>query len=355
MIVRNLELSHFRNYRNCIAEFSPGINWIYGANGQGKTNLVEAIYYLCNLESFRTRKIPHLLQEKSPEATITVQVESKNVQHLIRVNLSNKGRQVILDNSLVRKVSEYTPTYMALALTPEDVNLFRNVPYERRKFFNRIISFKNSIYIKNFQEYSKIISEKNALLKKGITDQLPLWNNMLARTALKLMKQRNNFVELINNYLSDVFKDLSGRDEILKLVYKPSLVINNFQESEILLQLKKNSNRDLQYGFAVIGPHRDEYHLILDGKKDRDYFSQGEFRITNLSLIMTINHILFDKYNFSPIMIFDDLFSELDDEVVNSVFEYFLHLKNQIFITSTSEPLNSSLGSQFQVVEGRLV
>ena len=355
MIIRNLELSHFRNYRRCIAELSPGINWIYGANGQGKTNLVEALYYLCNLESFRTRKTSHLLQEKSAEAVITAQVESKNVQHLIRVNLSNKGRQVILDNSLVRKVSEYTPTFMALALTPEDVNLFRNVPQERRKFFNRIISFNDSIYIKNFQEYSKIISEKNALLKQGNTDQIPLWNSMLARSAVKLMKQRNNFVELINNYLSDVFKGLSGRDEMLKLVYKPSLITNNFQESEILLQLKKNLTRDLQYGFAVTGPHRDEYHLILDGKKDRDYFSQGEFRITNLSLIMTINRLLSNRYSFSPVVIFDDLFSELDDEVVNSVFKYFLQLKNQIFITSTSEPLKSCPGKQFQVVEGQLV
>ena len=355
MIVRNLELSQFRNYQSCISKFSQGINWIYGANGQGKTNLVEALYYLCNLESFRTRKISQLLQEKSAEAVITAQVESKNVQHLIRVNLSNKGRQVILDNSLVRKVSEYTPTFMALALTPEDVNLFRNAPQERRKFFNRIISFNDSIYIKDFKEYSKIIAEKNALLKQGNTDQLPLWDDMLARSAVKLMKQRNDFVESVNKYLSEVFKGLSGRCEILKLVYKPSLITYDFKESEILLQLKKNLTRDLQYGFAVTGPHRDEYHLILDGKKDRDYFSQGEFRITNLSLIMTINRLLFERYSFTPVMIFDDLFSELDDEVVNAVFKYFLHLKNQIFITSTSEPLKSSPGKHFQVIEGHIV
>ncbi len=355
MIVRNLELSQFRNYQSCIAELNQGINWIYGSNGQGKTNLVEALYYLCNLESFRTRKIPKLLNEKSAEALITAKVESKSVQHQIRINLSNKGRQVILDNSLVRKVSEYMPSFMALALTPEDVNLFRSAPQERRKFFNRIISFNDSIYVKIFQEYSKIISEKNALLRQGNTDQLPLWNIMLAKSAVKLMKKRNDFVELVNNYLSDVFKGLSGRNEMLKLIYKPSLITKNFQESEILLQLKKNLTRDLQYGFAVAGPHRDEYHLILNGKKDRDYFSQGEFRITNLSLIMTINRLLFDKYSFSPVMIFDDLFSELDDEVVNSVFKYFLYLKNQIFITSTSEPLKSSPGKQFQVVQGQLV
>ena len=160
---------------------------------------------------------------------------------------------------------------------------------------------------------------------------------------------------MINNYLSDIFRGLSGRDEMLKLVYKPSLITNTFQESEILLQLKKNLTRDLQYGFAVTGPHRDEYHLILDGKKDREYFSQGEFRITNLSLIMTINRLLSSRFSFSPVVIFDDLFSELDDEVVNSVFKYFLQLKNQIFITSTSEPIKSSPGKQFQVVKGQLV
>ncbi|MDC0230088.1 hypothetical protein OAK48_03865, partial [Deltaproteobacteria bacterium] len=99
----------------------------------------------------------------------------------------------------------------------------------------------------------------------------------------------------------------------------------------------------------------DEYHLMLDGKKDREYFSQGEFRITNLSLIMTINRLLSKRYSFSPVVIFDDLFSELDDGVVNSVFKYFLQLKNQIFITSTSNPLKFSLGKQFQVVEGQLV
>ena len=138
-------------------------------------------------------------------------------------------------------------------------------------------------------------------------------------------------------------------------MYKPSLITNNFQESEILLQLNKNLTQDLQYGFAVSGPHRDEYHLILDGKKDRDYFSQGEFRITNLSLIMTINRLLSSRFSFSPVVIFDDLFSELDDEVVNSVFKYFLQLKNQIFITSTSEPLKSCQVKQLQVVEGQLV
>ncbi|MBS1255991.1 MAG: DNA replication and repair protein RecF [Deltaproteobacteria bacterium] len=355
MIIRNIELSQFRNYSRCIAELSPELNWIYGVNGQGKTNLVEALYYLCNLESFRTKKTSHLLQEKKSAAVLQAQIESNKVQHLVHVNLSKKGRQVILDRTPFRKVSEYIPSFMALALTPEDVNLFRNVPHERRKFFNRIIAFRDAVYLKNLQEYSKIVSQKNALLRQGNTEQLPLWNGMLARSAVKLMRHRNSFVEQINNYLSDIFQELSGRSEILKLSYKPSFNTDNFQESDFIMLLEKNMTRDLQYGFAVIGPHRDEFHLILDGKKDRDYFSQGEFRITNLSLIMTINRLLCDRYSFYPVLILDDLFSELDDVVIEFVFQYFLRLGNQIFITSTSEPFKSSPGKQFQVANGQLV
>ena len=105
----------------------------------------------------------------------------------------------------------------------------------------------------------------------------------------------------------------------------------------------------------MLGPHRDEYHLMMDGKKDRDFFSQGEFRITNLSLKMTINRLFYEGNQFYPVLIFDDLFSELDDEVIKNVFQYFLALKNQIFITSTSEPSGSLTVKKFNIVKGELV
>jgi len=187
------------------ANFSPELNWIYGENGQGKTNLIEAVHYLCNLESFRTRKPSLLLQEKKHKAVLQAQVKRRQVQHNIRVNITKKGRHVFLDQSPSRRVSEYIFTFMALSFTPEDVNLFRNVPQERRKFFNRIIAFKDPAYLKNIQEYSKIIAQKNALLRRGNTEQIPLWNGMLASSAIHLMKHCDNFVEEINFHLNDIF------------------------------------------------------------------------------------------------------------------------------------------------------
>ncbi|MDE0792499.1 MAG: DNA replication and repair protein RecF [SAR324 cluster bacterium] len=355
MIISNIEVSQFRNYSRCKADFSADLNWIYGANGQGKTNLVEAVHYLCNLESFRTKKPAQLLQENKSEAVIQAQLERQKVQHQVRIKVSKKGRQVVLDHSPSHRVSEYILSFMALSFTPEDVNLFRNVPQERRKFFNRIMTFVDPVYFKNLQDYTKIIAQKNSLLRQGLTDQIPLWNEMLAGSAIKIMQQRSNFVEQMNLHLHELFMELSGRSEKLTLVYKTSLNSTNMDEKNCLLQLEKSLPRDLQYGFAVLGPHRDEYHLLIDEKKDKDYFSQGEFRITNLSLKMTINRLLCERYKFYPVLIFDDLFSELDEEVIQQVLQFFIKLKNQIFITSTSEPSSSLPGKYFHIENGQLV
>jgi DNA replication and repair protein RecF len=355
MIISNIEVSQFRNYSRCTADFSVDLNWIYGANGQGKTNLVEAVHYLCNLESFRTKKPAQLLQENKSEAVIQAQLERQKVQHQVRIKVSKKGRQVVLDHSPSHRVSEYILSFMALSFTPEDVNLFRNVPQERRKFFNRIMTFVDPVYFKNLQDYTKIIAQKNSLLRQGLTDQIPLWNKMLAGSAIKIMQQRSNFVEQMNLHLHELFMELSGRSDKLTLVYKTSLNSTNMDEKNCLLQLEKSLPRDLQYGFAVLGPHRDEYHLLIDEKKDKDYFSQGEFRITNLSLKMTINRLLCERYKFYPVLIFDDLFSELDEEVIHQVLQFFIKLKNQIFITSTSKPSSSLPGKYFHIENGQLV
>ena len=355
MIISNIEVSQFRNYSRCKADFSADLNWIYGANGQGKTNLVEAVHYLCNLESFRTKKPAQLLQENKSEAVIQAQLERQKVQHQVRIKVSKKGRQVVLDHSPSHRVSEYILSFMALSFTPEDVNLFRNVPQERRKFFNRIMTFVDPVYFKNLRDYTKIIAQKNSLLRQGLTDQIPLWNEMLAGSAIKIMQQRSNFVEQMNLHLHELFMELSGRSEKLTLVYKTSLNSTNMDEKDCLLQLEKSLTRDLQYGFAVLGPHRDEYHLLIDKKKDKDYFSQGEFRITNLSLKMTINLLLYERYKFYPVLILDDLFSELDEEVIHQVLQFFIKLKNQIFITSTSEPSSSLPGKYFHIENGQLV
>jgi len=241
---------------------------------------------------------------------------------------------------------------MALAFTPESIDLFKSVPQERRKFFNKIISFLNPVYFKDLQECKKIIIQKNASLRSGSINQIAIWNRMLARSAKKLMEQRVDFVEQVNIYLHDIFMELSGRSENLILIYEPSLDSIRFDEKIFFKQLENSQEKELYQGYSILGPHRDEFHLKMDKKRDKDFFSQGEFRITNLSLKMTINRLLYNKYKFHPVLIFDDLFSELDEEVVNHVIQVLIKVKNQIFITSTSKPSYSLPGKCIKIEQG---
>lgn len=357
MVIHTLELHHFRNYVNLKVEFSSHINLIQGNNGQGKTNLVEALHYLCNLDSFRSRKILPLLQNECEFALLKASIERKNIFHTIQINLSKKGRKVLLNNKLSHKTSEHILSFFSLVFTPEHVNLFRSVPpNERRRFFDRTISFIEPTYFSDLQELNQILSQKNALLKKKDASQIPVWNELLLSVTQRIMKQREAFVVAINQGISDFFQKMTGRSEKLILVYQPSFGNTSCEDEESRKAALHNIiERELHYGYALLGPHRDDYRLFLNEYGDRDFFSQGELRVSNLSLKMAINQLFLKKYDFYPILIFDDLFSELDHSVNRRILQFFKELKNQIFITSTDIPTDLTLrGKTIHISNGQL-
>jgi DNA replication and repair protein RecF len=354
MVIRSLELHQFRNYRQLQVEFGPCLNWLHGHNGQGKTNLVEAIAYLCNLESFRTRKTQQLWYSEANAARMTALLEQQQVLRRVQIILSTRGRQVWLDHAPFQRTSEYVLSFLALSFTPEDVALFRGPPQERRRFFNRIISTLDPGYFRHLQDYTKVLAEKNAALRLRQDRQLSAWNQVLARTGWELIQRRAAFAEQLLSHLVELFRMATGRPEQLSLRYHPAVRCSDSEQLEKMMEEQRD--RELQSGYALIGPHRDDYHLFLDEKIDRDFFSQGELRVTNLSLKIAINQLLFSHYSLHPILIFDDLFSELDAQVSQRLLGLFAQLQNQIFVTSTTRPEKLDTKScSFQVVQGQFV
>ena len=354
MVIRSLELHQFRNYRQLQVEFGPCLNWLHGHNGQGKTNLVEAIAYLCNLESFRTRKTQQLWYSEANAARMTALLEQQQVLRRVQIILSTRGRQVWLDHAPFQRTSEYVLSFLALSFTPEDVALFRGPPQERRRFFNRIISTLDPRYFRHLQDYTKVLAEKNAALRLRQDRQLSAWNQVLARTGWELIQRRAAFAEQLLSHLVELFRMATGRPEQLSLRYHPAVQCSDAEQLEKMMEEQRD--RELQSGYALIGPHRDDYHLFLDEKIDRDFFSQGELRVTNLSLKIAINQLLFSHYSLHPILIFDDLFSELDAQVSQRLLGLFAQLQNQIFVTSTTRPEKLDTKScSFQVVQGQFV
>jgi DNA replication and repair protein RecF len=316
--------------------------------------LVEAIAYLCNLESFRTRKTQQLWYSEANAARMTALLEQQHVLRRVQIILSTRGRQVWLDHAPFQRTSEYVLSFLALSFTPEDVALFRGPPQERRRFFNRIISTLDPGYFRHLQDYTKVLAEKNAALRQRQDRQLSAWNQVLARTGWELIQRRAAFAEQLLSHLVELFRMATGRPEQLSLRYHPAVQCSDAEQLEKMMEEQRD--RELQSGYALIGPHRDDYHLFLDEKIDRDFFSQGELRVTNLSLKIAINQLLFSHYSLHPILIFDDLFSELDAQVSQRLLGLFAQLQNQIFVTSTTRPEKLDTKScSFQVVQGQFI
>ena len=316
--------------------------------------MVEAIAYLCNLESFRTRKTQQLWYSEANAARMTALLEQQQVLRRVQIILSTRGRQVWLDHAPFQRTSEYVLSFLALSFTPEDVALFRGPPQERRRFFNRIISTLDPVYFRHLQDYTKVLAEKNAALRQRQDRQLSAWNQVLARTGWELIQRRAAFAEQLLSHLVELFRMATGRPEQLSLRYHPAVQCSDAEQLEKMMEEQRD--RELHSGYALIGPHRDDYHLFLDEKIDRDFFSQGELRVTNLSLKIAINQLLFSNYSLHPILIFDDLFSELDAQVSQRLLGLFAQLQNQIFVTSTTRPEKLDTKScSFQVVQGQFI
>ena len=354
MVIRELKIIQFRNYKTLETEFNNKLNWIQGDNGQGKTNLAEAIYYACNLDSFRTRNNKDLLKEGFKFSHILCRIEKLKVLHNIKITISRQGRSVFLNKSSFKKVSDYVMSFLALSLIPEEITIFRRSPSEKRRFFNRTQSIVDESFFKLLKDYNKTLAQKNAVLKKNDRKNLSLWNDLLAINALKIVKKRKNFSKEINKIMPKIFKQLSGRLEVLQIKYKPSITVAENEEA-FVKEIENHTDKEFNIGFSTIGPHRDDFQLKLDYKDDRKFFSQGEFRLTNLALKLTINKLMYDISKIYPILILDDVFSELDSKKRSKIIDYLHMLNNQTFITSTNNPDKNFSGKIFKISQGRII
>ena len=210
-------------------------------------------------------------------------------------------------------------------------------------------------YFRILQDYAKALSQKNAVLKQQQREKLPLWNQMLARHASIMSEKRRSFTESLNLHLAELFQAISGRTECLQLEFQPSISIPEETEDGIFLVLESATEKEMRAGHSLMGPHRDDFRLMLDHRPDREFFSQGEFRITNLALKMALNQLMFQSFKIYPVLIFDDLFSELDQSMKSHIMDFFSQLKNQVFITSTVPPEYVKPGNTLQISQGTTV
>lgn len=343
MRLKKIFLHSFRNIDT--AELLPGnrFNVIVGKNAQGKTNLLESIYLLGTLKSFRLTKNPDLIKIGAPSAMIRGWVERDGVTREISISVETSSKKVRLDNKGVSRPSDFFGCLNMIVFCPEDISMIRGLPESRRRYLDRAVFSGDVNYLSIHHKYFKILKNRNTLLKNGTTAGLDVWTERLAEVGAVMIRKRLDYLKEISELLADFYATIAGLPEKAEVGYRSEGVgkglwlhsLGQLQE-RLFDALTKKIPEELRKGATLVGPHRDDIELNIDGRILKLHGSQGEQRSFILALKMA--EIEFSKKRFGspPILLLDDMTSELDLERNHNFMEFLEGSDMQVFITTTS-------------------
>jgi len=345
MVIPWLGLHDFRNYQTLDLCLEPGLNLIHGHNGQGKTNLIEALYLLTHLRSYRAQRLRPLLRAGQAEARVSGVIEADQVRHKINLDIFPQNKRVEVDGKALQLSSDYIQKFFSLLFAPDLLSRFKEFPAERRSFFDRALCLLDPGYFSRLKEFERLKAQKNKNLKERSTQTIATWNQMLAHVIPSLVSARNQLVDDLNLIMKDFYQSFYETEGSLAVVYKSDC--KSATAEQVLQILEQKQIIEQEQGFCVVGPHKDNYQMTMETKVDRLGFSQGEYRLAFLALLLSLNQVFWDRLQYRPILLFDDLFSELDEKTCTSLMAYFEVIENQIIITSTEVP------GRFQQTKGQ--
>lgn len=361
MYLEQLYFSNFRNLNNITIRPSSGCNLLYGCNGQGKTNVLEAIYLLGNLRSFRNTKVNDCICHGNSTAQIGCTIVSYTSCSTIRLTLEQNGKKLILDDKAVNRASDIHGKINTVVFSPDDTNMVKFGPETRRRYLDRIVYGSSINYLQYWHDYHRILKQRNYLLKLKHNDDLLVWSEKLAESGAHIVFERQRYIEQLNERLQKHYTTISLTSQSVTVSYKPnglySETINGLKE-ELLLQFESNLESDKKYGTTSSGPHRDDIIFLIDNKQIKSFASQGEQKSFVLALKMSEMEHSEILYGEPPILLLDDMTSELDSSRTRNLTDFICERSMQVFITTTDRNrVNQSIlddCSLFHVNEGNL-
>ena len=333
MWIKRIELTNFRNYTKQEIDLNPNINIFYGENAQGKTNIIEAIF-LCGFgKSFRAKKDSEMILLGEEKSLIKINYKKDYREGKIEINLKNK-KEIKLNDINIKKLSELLGNINIVIFTPDDINILKGGPQNRRKFLDIMISQLKPNYMYNLNLYLKTLEQRNNYLrqiKDEKSDLLDIWDEKLAEYAFNICKYREEFIKKIQNKIEKIHQDITKEKEKIKIEY-----ITECNNKEEFLKILKNRRKlDLIKGYTTKGVHRDDFMIYINNKQIQIYGSQGQHRTAILSLKLSELAIIYDEIGEYPILLLDDFMSELDKSRRESFLE---NIKNtQVIITCTEK------------------
>jgi len=354
MHIKNLKLTNFRNYKSEYIEFSPGKNIIYGLNGQGKTNIVEAIYFLQSGKSYRSLKDSETIMFGEDYAKIEIEFEKNSSSQSAQFFISDK-KSVKLNGILLDKLSELVGNINIVIFTPDHLNLIKDGPGIRRQFLDSFISQLKPTYFKNLINYYRVLKQRNNLLKqrnRKLLDTVFVWDEKLSQYGAEICKMRMGAIEKINSTVNMITS--SGEVENIELKYIPSIKGDFTDAENFVKQLNSGLEKDFERGITQTGPHKDDFSILMNGFNIKKYGSQGQQRSCVLKLKLSECEIIKEKEGEQPVLLLDDILSELDEERRRFFIE---NIKDrQVIITCTDMEYLSDLSKVcFEVEKGKII
>jgi len=352
MLLKKIYIHQFRNYIDTKIDLSNSITIFLGKNGQGKTNVLEAIFCLVFGRSFRVKKIQDLISWDYDEAFLQARIESDGNSRKFELdflkNLKDKRKHRIDDFPV--KTFEYLGQFNAVLFQPEDLNMVEHEPSLRRRYMDMLLSQVDSEYAYKLLKYSKVIKVRNKLLQdikfgKSSKDEIVFWDKTLIDYGSYIIEKRLRLLDFINTKSSNLYSDISAKDFLFKLQYDGFYKDINISKIDIEKAYKKVLDSkfefDLMTGYTSIGPHRDDFKFFLNKKEMRTFASRGEYRSAILVLkILEVEYIK-EMTGKTPILLLDDVFSELDEKRREYLLKIVLNQQTIVSATEIGDALSS--------------
>lgn len=358
MIITKLELSNYRNYDSLSLKPDSKTNILYGNNAQGKTNILESVYLCSTTKSHRSSKDAELISFNSDEGHIKLFINKNNREHRIDIHLrKNKSKGIAVNGIPIKKASELFGIFNVIFFSPEDLNIIKNGPAERRKFVDMELCQLDKIYVYNLINYNKILSQRNQLLKDiyfkpDLEETLDVWDMQLAEYGSKVIKRREEFIKNINKIIKPIHEELTNGNEKINVVYN-----KNCEEENLYEEILNNRKKDIKYKSTSAGPHRDDILFFNGDINIRTYGSQGQKRTVALSLKLAEIELVKSLINDTPVLLLDDVLSELDSNRQNHLLKSLNDIQTIITCTGLDEFIENrfKINKVFQVTDGKVV
>lgn len=357
MIIKSLELQDYRNYEYLELSFDKGTNILYGDNAQGKTNILEAIYLSATTKSHKGTKDKDIINFNKEEAHIRTYVEKEGIQTRVDMHLrKNKSKGIAIDGQKLKKAADLLGLCNVVFFSPEDLSIIKDGPAERRRFVDMELCQLDSFYLYNLNNYNKIVNQRNMLLKDlffqpELRETLHIWDSQLVSYGSKIIERRKLFVEQLNDIIYDIHYKLSGGREEIKVVYEPDVEIDNFEK-----YLRNSQDKDMKLKQTTVGPHRDDFSFYVGGIDIRKFGSQGQQRTAALSLKLSEIELVKRLTKDTPILLLDDVLSELDNNRQNYLLNSIGDIQTIITCTGLEEFVNNrfEINKVFKVSGGEV-